>query len=59
MEPGCKKLEHGRMKLEHAPISYVRGRMEPNRGLATVVKGGEKFWISNFLESLGKIKGHV
>ena len=22
-------------------------------------RGGEKFWISNFLESLGKIKGHV
>ena len=22
-------------------------------------RGGEKFWILNFLESLGKIKGHV
>ena len=22
-------------------------------------RGGEKFWLLNFLESLGKIKGHV
>ena len=22
-------------------------------------RGGEQFWILNFLESLGKIKGHV
>ena len=26
---------------------------------ATKGPGGEKFWILNFLESLGKIKGHV
>ena len=23
------------------------------------LRGGEQFWILNFLESLGKIKGHV
>ena len=29
------------------------------KNFGRVAKGGEIFWILNFLESLGKIKGHV